>query len=51
MQLFAFVTNSLQEASGLGPLLFQKLAMSLAIVAMLLFISQGSPVDPQKSVK
>lgn len=51
MNLLAFVNSGLQQTSGLEPLLIQKLAVSLVIIAMLLFIARSAPVDRRKVVK
>ncbi|MBX2873244.1 MAG: hypothetical protein KTR30_14125 [Saprospiraceae bacterium] len=51
INLLAFVNSGLQKASGLEPLLIQKLVISLVIIGMLLFITRGAPVDRQKIVK
>lgn len=51
ISLLAFVNSGLQQTSALEPLIIQKLAISLVIVAMLLFIARSAPVDRRKIVK
>ena len=51
MNLLAFVNSGLEQTSGLEPLIIQKLVISLVIIAMLLFIARGAPVDRRKIVK
>ncbi|NRB47509.1 MAG: hypothetical protein HRU41_07535 [Saprospiraceae bacterium] len=51
MNLLAFVNSGLQQTNALEPIIIQKLAISLVIIAMLLFIARGASVDRRKIVK
>lgn len=51
MNLLAIVNSGVQQTSALEPLLIQQLVISLVIIAMLLFIARGAPVDRRKVVK
>lgn len=49
--LTLFVHSNLQNSDSFELFLIQKLAVALAIVALLVFVGQGVKVDPRKSLK